>query len=214
MRVRSIFLVATLSLAVVGCATQRESVPARLDLSVATCGGEVQLAGAMALMQEKKDGPFKATARIGDTAPCVTDQGGARSTYHVFALPGGDGAMMATVVSVPLGGTIFTPRLQFRGSDGAITRDVGRDAFLFSGNTLQVQLRLRAGESFVVVLSDSATVGQTVTNIASSTSAAGVPVGGGYVPIYTGREDSAKLTFAHNGEVVVIVGPIPDAEKR
>lgn len=213
MRLRSAFLAAAiLSLTVAACATQRPSVPARLDLRAANCGSDVQLTGALVLTQEKKDGPFTATARIGDTAPCV-DQGGVRSVYQVFALPGGDVAMMATVVSVPLGGTIFTPRLQLRGGDGAITREVGRDAFLFSGNTLQVQLRLRAGERFVVALSDPATIGRTVTNIASGTNSTGlVTPSGGYVPINTGYENSATLTFAHNGEVVVIVGPIPDAE--
>lgn len=213
MCVRPIFLAAViLSLAVAGCATQRPSVPARLDLSAANCGSDIQLAGALALTQEKKDGPFTATARIGDAAPCV-DQNGIRSVYQAFALPGVEGAMMATVVSVPLGGTIFTPRLQIRSGDGAIAREVGRDAFLFSGNTLQVQVRLRAGERFVVVLSDPATIGKTVTNIASGTNSTGIVTpGGGYVPINTGYENSATLTFAHNGEVVVIVGPIPDAE--
>ena len=214
MHLRSAFLAAAiLSLTVAGCATKRESVPARLDLSAASCGSDIQLAGALVLTQQKKDGPFIAIARIGDAAPCV-DQNGVRSVYQAFALPGGEGAMMATVVSVPLGGTIFTPRLQLRGGDGAVTREVGRDAFLFSGNTLQVQLRLRAGERFVVALSDPSTIGKTVTNIASGTSSTGlVTPGGGYVPINTGYENSATLTFAHNGEVVVVVGPIPDADE-
>lgn len=215
MPIRSGMVAAVCAVALSGCATVRESVPARLDLSSATCPSEVSLAGAVALASEKqgaKDAPLKATARIGDTAPCV-DESGLRSTYQVFSLPGGDG-LMITVVSVPLGGTLFSPRLQLRDGTGLMTRDVGRDMFLFGGgNTLQLQLRLRAGERYAVVLSDPKTVGTSVTNIATGTSMTGVPVGTGFVPIYTGHENSANLTFAHNGEVVVIVGAVPDANK-
>lgn len=206
---------AVCAIALSGCATVRESVPARLDLSQATCASDVSLAGAAVLVSEKqgaKDAPLKATARIGDTAPCI-DQAGQRSTYQVFSLPGGEG-LMITVVSVPLGGTLFSPRLQLRDEAGAIAREVGRDMFLFgAGNTLQLQLRLRTGERYAVVLSDPKTVGTSVTNIATGTSMTGVPVGTAFVPIYTGHENSAKLTFAHNGEIVVIVGAVPAAEK-
>ncbi len=196
-----------------GCAATRESIPSRLDLSAAACGSDIPVANAVALTREKADQPFKATVRIGDGAPCVTDASGARSTFQAFAIPPGE-ALMITVVSRPLGETIFSPRLQMRDANGGVLRDVARDMFLFNGNALQIQLRLRDGERFVVVLSDPATVGKSVTNIASSTSTTVVPAGPVFIPVTTGGESSSKLTFAHNGEVTVIVGPIPDAARR
>lgn len=195
------------------CAAKRESIPSRLDLSAAACGSDVPVANAAVLTREKADQPFKATVRIGDGAPCVMDANGARSTFQVFGIPSGN-AMMITIVSVPLGETIFSPRLQMRDANGAVLRDVARDMFMFNGNALQVQLRLREGERFVVVLSDPATVGKSVTNIASSTSTTVVPAGPVFIPVTSGGESSSKLTFAHNGEVTVTVGPIPDAARR
>jgi hypothetical protein len=197
----------------VACVKSRDSIPPRLSLGAATCASDVALTNAVAGVKDK-DGKYTATMRFTDTAACVTDASGATSVYQVVVLPEVTDGLMATAVSVPFGETIFTPRLQLRDDKGAIAREIGRDAFLFSGPTLQAQLRLRAGDRYLVVLSDPGTVGQTTTQIASRTVHSGVAAGGVYVPVNTGAEGSTNLTFALNGEVTVVIEPIPDANKR
>jgi hypothetical protein len=204
-----------LTAALAACNTlNRDAVPPVVDVSAAACAKEPSLQAAAGFPPPSKENVFSTTVNVVEGGPCLIDATGKAVLYQVFAIPQATMPLMITVVSVPRGETLLSPKLEIRGENGALLRDVPRSAFLFSGNTLQVQLRHHEGEKYLVVMSDSATVGQKFSQIAGQTTASGVMTGGVYVPIYTGAENATNLTYSHNGKIAVIVGPIPDADKK
>lgn len=202
-----------LALALAACNTFRDSVPPVVQIAEAPCTKEPVLLNAIAPALIK-DNVYSATVNVLETGPCLIDAAGKPVLYQAFSIPAPSVPSMITVVSIPRGETLLSPRLQLRDEGGALLREVPRSAFLFSGNTLQVQLRHHAGERHLVVMSDSATVGQSISQIAGQTQASGVMAGGVYVPINTGTESATKLTFSHNGKLTVVFAPIPDAEPK
>jgi len=106
----------------------------------------------------------------------------------------------------------MTARLEFRDAQGALVREVGRGDFMFSGTSLQVQVRQREGERFLVIASDGGSVGKTVEQIQATRVSSGTMVGAVYVPINYGVEGKSQLIFAHNGEVTTTLAPVPKAD--
>jgi ribosomal protein L2 len=207
------YLVAALPLLllVAGCQTGREAMPARLEVSASACAASPNLTSPVAMVQTAKDEPHKATVRFDDAATCLADAKGGKAVYAVVDLGQADTGSILTVTSYPMGTTVFSPRLELRDAQGAITREVGRDMFMYSNHALQTQLRVRTGERYLVIASDSASVGQSVEHIQSSRVSSGVMVGYVYVPINTGGEGRAQLVFAHSGEVAATLAPMPKA---
>lgn len=204
--------VLVLAFALGGCmVTGREAMTARLEVAAPTCAAEPAVAGAVAMTQKKKDEPYTATIRFSDGAACLSDAVGNKSVYAVVDLPEGEAGRIVTVTSFAMGKTIFSPRLEFRDAQGALLRAVGRDAFLFSGTSLQAQLRQRDGERFLVIASDGASVGKTAEHIQASVVTSGVMVGTAWVPVNSGAEGKSELVFAHNGEVTATLAPMPKA---
>jgi hypothetical protein len=202
-----------LAAALGGCmVTGREAMTARLEVAAPTCATTVAVAPAAVMTQKKKDSPFEATIRFNDTAACLADAAGAKGVYAVIDLPAGEPGSIVTVTSFAMGQTIFSPRLEFRDAQGAMLREVGRDAFLFSGTSLQAQVRRREGERFLVIASDGTTVGKTVEQIQATKVSSGTMVGTVYVPVNWGTEGKSQLVFAHNGEVTTTVAPMPKAD--
>lgn len=196
------------------CETGREAIPARLEVAAPTCATAPNLTAAVAVVQEKKDDPYKATVRFDNGAPCLADAKGVKSVYGVVDIAAAETGSILTVTSYAFGTTIFSPKLQFRDAQGALMREVGRETFMFNGRALQTQLRKRDGERFLVIASDGASVGQSVEQIQSNRVSSGVMVGYVYVPINTGAEAKAQLVFAHNGEVTATLAPMPKADSK
>jgi hypothetical protein len=205
-----------LALVVVACTTTgREAMTARLEVAPAqACATAPALTGATAMTQKKKDEPHVATIRFADAAACLTDAAGNRAVYSVIDLPANDPGSILTVTSYAMGQTIFSPKLEFRDAQGAVLRQVGRDAFMFNGTSLQAQLRSREGERFLVIASDGATVGKTVEQIKASVITSGVMVGTAWVPVNSGAEAKSNLVFAHNGEVTTTLAPMPKEKNQ
>jgi hypothetical protein len=198
-------------LLVIGCQTGREAMPARLEVSTPTCATAPGLSGAVAMVQPAKDEPYKATIRFDDAAACLADAKGSKGVYAVVDLGLGEPGSILTVTSYAMGSTVFSPRLELRDVQGALLREVGRDAFLYSNNALQAQLRVRAGERYLVIASDGGSVGQSVEHIMSSRTSTVVAAGPFYVPVNTGGEARAQMVFAYSGEVTATLAPMPKA---
>jgi|CXWL01.1.fsa_nt_gi hypothetical protein len=210
MKARSIAALPLL-LVVVGCQTGREAMPARLEISAPTCATAPNLASAVAMVQPAKDEAHKATLRFDDAAACLADAKGNKAVYGVVDLGQGEPGSILTVTSYAMGSTVFSPRLELRDVQGALMREVSRDTFLYNNSALQTQLRVRAGERYLVIASDTASVGQSVEHIQSSRTSTVVPAGPIYVPVNTGGEARAQLVFAHSGEVATTLAPMPKA---
>jgi hypothetical protein len=195
-----------------GCQTGREVLAARLEVAAPTCATAPAIAPATAMTQKKKDAPFEATIRFNEANPCVADAAGNKGVYAVLDLPAGEAGRIVTVTSFAMGQTVFAPRLEFRDAQGALLREVGRDAFMFSGTSLQAQVRQREGERFLVIASDGPSVGKTVEQIQSNRVTSGTMVGMVYVPVNYGTEGKSQLVFAHNGEVTTTLAPVPKAD--
>ena len=200
-------------LALAGCAAPRESMPARLEVSAASCARAPDLTKAMAFAAPK-DGTYTATVRFDDGAACLLDAAGSKNAYVVLALPPVDQPAIVTVTSLAMGQTIFSPRLALLDEKGALLRAIGRDAFMFNGSSLQTQFRQRPGEQYLVIASDSATAGKTVEQIQSLKNTTPIVAGPVVVPVSIGAETKAQLIFAHNGEVTATVAPMPKADAR
>lgn len=210
---RAVWPVLAFAAVLAGCATVRPALQPRLGVAAAECAATPSMASPRAFARVKKDDPYSVTIRFDQSAPCVTDAAGRKGVYAVLDLPADESAGIITVTSFAMGEAIFSPRLELRDAQGALLREATRDAFLFSGAALQVQLRRRSGERFLVIASDAASVGQSVEQIQSQNSTMVVPAGPVYVPVTTGSEAKAKLVFAHNGEVTTTVAPMPKADK-
>jgi hypothetical protein len=202
-------LLLPLLLAVVGCQTGRDVMPARLEVSAVSCANAPNVVGAVAMAKPEKDKPLAATIRFNESAACLADAKGNKGVYSVVDLGQGEPGNILTVTSFAMGSTVFSPRLELRDEKGALLREVGRDSFLYSNNTLQTQLRVRAGERFLVIASDVPSVGQSVDNIQSSRVSSGVMVGSVYVPYNVGGEARSQMVFAHSGEVTATLAPVP-----
>lgn len=186
-------------------------MPARLEISAPACATAPSLTGAVAMVQKAKDEPHRATIRFDDAAACVTDAKGHKGAYGVIDLGQSEPGSILTVTSFVMGSTVFSPRLELRDAQGAVMREVGREAFLYSNDAVQTQLRVRAGEQFLIIASDGTSVGQSVEHIQSSRMSSGVMVGAVYVPYNIGGEAKAQLVFAHSGEVTATLAPMPKA---
>jgi hypothetical protein len=197
--------------ALAGCNTGREAMQARLEVSAASCAADINLAAAQPFPAASNQ-KYMQTIRFTEASLCVNDAAGKKAVYAVLAIPADDGAGIITVSSHAMGETVFSPRLQLRDDRGTITREVARDAFLYNGAAVEAQLRERPGERYLVIMSDNASVGQSVQQIQSQRTSTAVAAGPVIVSVHTGSEQTSRLIFAHNGEVTVTVEPMPKAK--
>jgi len=205
--------VCSATIALAACDTTREAMQARLDVTASACAASVDLAAARAFPPPSSQ-KYTQTIRFTESTPCISDASGKKAVYAVLVLPADNGDGIITVSSHAMGETVFSPHLQLRDEHGAVTRDVARDAFLFSGTAVETQMRERPGERYLVIMSDSASVGQSAQQIQSQRNSTGVKAGPIFVPVNTGAEHTSRLVFAHNGEVTVMIAPMPKNDAK
>lgn len=168
------------------------------------------LAGALPLTLQAKDN-VALDITVGTASACLRS-GGVASAYAVVALPEWPEEYLVSIISVPLGAALFSPRVQVLDASGKVLREVERDRFRFHGTALQLGLRVRAGDRFLAVISDPTTVGQKVSQVTSATYATQGSYGGGTFMMYHGTESNVELTYAHSGHLSVIADVFPKAE--
>ena len=207
---RSIFPVrpmALLALAVLsGCAAP-PAVPPVLSLDGRPCatGPELITAHPVPL-----DGGKETKVAVTTDIACMQAADGTRSSYVAFSLPTSPGRYLVTVKSVPMGQTLFTPRILLLDGLGKPVREVSHDVFMFHGDILYAGIQATPDERYLVVASDSSSIGQQVSQLAGSTQTNTYPVpGGGIFFMTTGSEATKMLTLAHNGSLIVSAGPLP-----
>ena len=203
---------ATLSVFVLlgGCATGPKALAPLTEIPARECATAPDLSNAAPLVFDgKKDSEL--TVDIGDTTPCLRNSAGT-ALYKVFALPPGDVPYVLGVTSVAAGTTLFAPHVMLLASDGGVRRDFAGQTAEFRNNGLGVIVRSHAGESFLVVASDPTMVGKTTDRILEATQVTTGSTGYATFQIHTGSEATNTYVFAHNGQVIVTLTPLPSVK--
>jgi hypothetical protein len=181
--------------------------PPLLEIRNRDCVAEPNFATARpVILDEEKPTEVKLDAY----ASCWQPKGHPRDVYTVFELPGLVGEpYILSVASKPLGEGLFAPRLILFDAKGNITREVPHDDFKFHAATLYVGIRVHEGERFLVVASDSVSVGKQVTQIQSQVNVKTISTGYVTFNVYSGSERNDQITYALNGSVIVTARPMP-----
>ena len=192
---------------VVGARADDDVPPVTSLPSAVFCAPAPDLSGAIAM---RVGHDAKADISIA-AARCMKDDSGA-GLYQVFALPALEKPSVMTVASAPVGTGILFPRITVLDAAGKTTRQVAPDAVMFRDGNLAAVLRLHAGDAFLVVESDPAHIGQSLSRVEERTHVTPIGIvtatGFGYTAIHTGSDETNTLTFSLNGTVSVSVEPV------
>jgi hypothetical protein len=190
------------SVGLAGCVAQ--TLPPTLTLDQRTCLNSIDFSRALPLAANGN--PVKVT--VDDNTACLQTSG-MRHAFVLFRLPDSPEPTLISVSSIVTGGTLFAPHLALLDSSGTSMREIGREAFVFRGMSLNAGLRPREGERYLLVYSDPATVGQQESRIVGLTQASAVAAGPVIVSVYSGNEMTLGHTLAHNGTIEVSLRPVP-----
>lgn len=190
------------ALATVACASQ-PTAPALVSLESRICTTGPDLVSALPL-DLQSDKPVSLT--LGADSPCLIASDGTKRIYAVFSLPLTSDDYIISVTSIPVGYVLFSPHVQMLDFNGAARRELPRSSFLFHGRSLYGALRSHDDERFLLITSDTQTIGSSVSKLVGSThQSMGGTSTGGYFYIYTGSEATNVFTYAHNGKLEVMV---------
>lgn len=180
--------------------TERSMAPTT-SLAQRVCTSALGLAEAPALAFGAE--PLRVI--IDESSKCL-QSGETRRSFAVFRLPEVADSYLLSVSSMMRGRTLLSPRLSLLAADGSLLREVGRDMFQFRGEALNVVIRSRPEERYVMVASDPDTVGQQHSQITAELRSTAIMVAPtAFVPINTGAESVKGLVFSHNGALEISV---------
>lgn len=212
MKLLKSFMFAAPLLVLQACATVPVVPPplAVVDLSGKTCATEVSTKDAVSLTPVKKQAYYVVSTLIDSSKPCLTT-GASSGNYVVYAIPAHGENHTITVGGVQEPIRTFAPSVSLLDVDGKVTRTFADDRFAILGNTLGVQFRPMPQERFILVRSNPALVGQSVSTfetrlVSTQGYAAATPYSYGYSYSQEhGTEGKHERTFSHEGYVNVTV---------
>jgi hypothetical protein len=190
--------------------------PPVVSLDARICTARPDLAGARALpLEAPSDGGVPSgkgvTVPLAADAACLKPAGGEKRVYALFKLPESAAPYIITIASDPVGSGLLSPYAETLDQEGRVLRVVQRDSFMFHGAALAVGLRSHPEEQYLLVASDPASVGQTVSQIAGTTQVTTSGTGTIFFTLHTGSETTRTLTYAHSGSITVKAAPVPKA---
>jgi hypothetical protein len=170
------------------------------------CAAAPDLASPMVLQYAGKE---KSTdAAIEATAPCVLTSSGA-ALYRVFQLPPRTALYVITVVSMPFGASLLSPRLLLLDAQGTVKRELARDDLIFRGNDLSARFRSHPDEVYLVVESDAGLVGNALSRTAESTNVYVSAAANVIYSIHTGNDVTMQYVYSHTGPIEITLEPLP-----
>jgi hypothetical protein len=104
------------------------------------------------------------------------------------------------------------PSIVILNAEGTILRQIAPGSVMFRDGNLVASFRLHPGDVFMVVESDPAHVGLSISRVRESTQV--TPIGivtataFAYAAIHTGTDETSTLTYSLNGQLTVSVAPI------
>jgi hypothetical protein len=178
--------------------------PPVTSLAGRSCAAAPDLSTAQALTPGKD---AIRTVVDGNTA-CIETTAG-KATYAAYKLTDPMSPALIDIFSEATSSAVLTPRVQILGADGQLLREISRDNFVYRGSSLHLAIRQQPGDTFLLALSDSASVGQSEARLTSSTQVIVVPVGLAMVPVNTGADAQNTRVFSHTGTLVVGLRSLP-----
>jgi hypothetical protein len=163
------------------------------------------------LPKEKKE-TIRAIA-MDETAGCLEDEAGRRS-YVLLVLPPLGDDYLVSVASYPAGVTLFAPRISLLSAKGAVLRAIPHDALVFRAGALTAEWRHHPGEYYLLIASDPALVGQSISRSEANVDTTVIAGGGVYATVKTGTDRNFRLTYAHNGRLIVGISPLTMPKMR
>lgn len=155
----------------------------------------------------KADTSAKVT--IDEKTACLQPAGESPRLYAVFTLPQASPPYFLSVSSEARGRGVLAPYLVLLDTNGTVVREIAHDKFMFRGSTLNTAFHPQTGETYLLVASDPAMVGQTTTGLVASAHTTAVSTGTGVFVMGIGREGIQTLTRAHSGIIAVSAELLP-----
>jgi hypothetical protein len=207
MQPRFISLIActAMAIAVSGCA--RNSTPPMLSINAINCRATPDLGSALPVtLKDETEVVFD------ENTACLQPSGSAARLYAVFQLPESTDPLAISVKSVQRGRGIVAPYIVLLDENGKPTREMPHDRFMFRGSSLQLGIRPRQNERYLLVASDPNYVGLETSGIVGNVqqTMAGGP--SAYFMVSTGQETLHRVTRAHGGTIIISAELLPKAE--
>ena len=184
-----------------------------LTISNKTCANDPVLKDAVSLTPTDKKSYYEVSTLVDAGKPCLTTNGSS-SNYVVYAIPQNGDNHIITVGGVQEPLRTFAPSVSLLDADGKVTRAFADDRFAVLGATLGVQFRPTPKERYILVYSNPALVGKSVSTVETR-----INSGSGYVAptrysygysyqTERGVEGKHDRMYSHEGYVSVIVQAI------
>jgi len=138
----------------------------------------------------------------------MDDGHGGRSLYRVFTLPHTGAPYLLLLSAPPWGSTLLAPQAIFLNDAGAVKRQSNRTDFIFRGDALSAALRSHPDETYLIVASDPAALGQAVARIDQSFSGQMYSAGTAFVNVYTGLDVTKNLVLTPAGTLTITTAPL------
>jgi hypothetical protein len=194
------------------CASGPKIVPpaAVSSLETKVCDKEISLKDVIYLTPEKRQAYHTVSTLIEAKTACL-EKDGTKSNYVIYRLPANAENHTVTVGGVQEELRTFAPSVSLLDADAKPSRRFADDRFATLGNIIGIQFRPLPVERYILVQSNPALVGTSISSLATRisqtsgyTPATAYSYGGSY-NIQSGVEVKNMRTYSHEGYVNVIV---------
>ena len=187
-----------------GCTQTVITLPPVTSYAPADCAETPDLAGALSLTPDKDKAVWETAADITSESPCVILEGSA-TPYLVYALPPAERAKLIEIGSVVETIRLFSPTVSLLDADGAVTRTLNPDGYMYRNGMLSVQFVPAEGEQFVMVSANPAAVGERREGLVAGVNVNTIYTGFGASNWYSGAESQFSQGFSYEGTVRALV---------
>jgi hypothetical protein len=181
-------------------------VPLVTSLAGRDCATTLDLSKATVLRYTGNESDIDAF--LDPAAACVQTPAGP-SLYHVYRLPDAVSPDLIAVTSKPFGAAILPPRVLLLDNAGTVKRQFAGADLAYHGTGLTARFRSHPDETYLVVESDSALIGSTVSRVTESTNAYIMPAGNGYFSVHTGNDQTTQFMYSYTGKLEIALEPLP-----
>lgn len=180
-------------------------LPPTTVISGRSCAAQFDISSARDIVLNGKT----LSVSVDANSPCTIDQDNASSLYNSFRLPTSEREYFVSVLSSPVGDGLLSPRVIMLDANGVKLREVPRDAFVFHGSALYLGVRVRAGERYLIVASDPATVGHEISQTFDATQSNVYAAGPVFVNVNTGSSTMKTEIYSHTGSLTITAQQLP-----